>query len=188
MTARSMTATRFNARRLSVVGQTVADSVPGDPGFFGRRTGGEYSFQCMAEHSANEQRRSRRRSANVDENQAKITEKPTENHRKIDRNPWKIGNKSLLGVFGRPKLLRGRAGTRSGPARDGQKPPPGRSWGRRGTPRAAKTRPKPGPSRPEECPGRPRSVARAWFLRQALSNSLPDRFFMDFACLREAPM
>ena len=122
------------------------------------------------------------------EHRAKSNEKQTEKHRKNDQNRRKIGKKSVLDEFGRPKLLRGRAGTRSGPARDGQKPPPGRSWGRRGTPRAAKTRPKPGPSRPEECPGRPRSAARAWFVRRALSNSLPDRFFMDFAWLREAPM
>ena len=95
------------------------------------------------------------------EHRAKITEKPIENHGKIDQHRRKIDKKSLLDGFGRPKLFRGRAGTRSGLVRDTQKPPRGRSWGRQGRPGAAKSRPKPGPSRPQGCPGRPRSNVRA---------------------------
>ena len=95
------------------------------------------------------------------EHRPKITEKPIENHRKIDQNRGKIGKKSFLGHFGRPKLFRGRAGTRSGLVRDTQKPPRGGSWGRWGRPRTAKSRPKPGPSRSQDTPVRLRSNARA---------------------------
>ena len=140
---------------------------------------------CPRQRASQEEAESAARKS--DEHRAKSNEKQTENHRKIDQNRGKIEKKSVLGELGRPKLLRGRAGTRSGPARDAQKPSPGRCWRRRGTPKAAKTRPKPGPSRPKECPGRLRRVVRAMFVRQALSNSLPDRFFTDFAWSREVP-
>ena len=110
---------------------------------------------------------------------SKIVEKPSQNRRKIDEN-------SLLGGFGRPRLFRGRVGTRSGRARDAPKPAQERSWAAPGAPKAVGRRPKASPGRSQDAPWLVRSDVGVRATRQAQLDASSERFFIDFVLSRES--
>ena len=112
---------------------------------------------------------------------SKIVEKPSQNRRKIDEN-------SLLGGFGRPRLFRGRVGTRSGPLRDAPKPARERFWDVPGEPRAAGRRPRASPECPKTLPGP--SGATSESVRRDKHSQTRHRndFALILSCRAKAPM
>ena len=124
-----------------------------------------YVFAFCLSIAVSEQAKKKQKSQR--ESRTKIEGKSTENRSKINQNPRKIEENSILGGFGRLEPFRERAGTRSGRRRDAQNSPQGRSWSGPGEPRAAGSRPQASWTNPEteaeRLPDRPAAVSeRVW--------------------------